>query len=133
MAEISRHTSRSTDHICVGNSAVVVTGSYNIGSQRICKARIEVYIYDVNTPANSDFAVFEIFFLRGGNGAVIRRTVAVIPFVLPGTLSGSAVTSALVNGPAGNGNTIETRFTNPSTGNRSIRVITDFHLITIQD
>lgn len=133
MAEVSHHGAKVVDQLCVGNSAVIVTGSYNIGQSRLCKVKVEAYIYDTATPANSDFGEFIIFFRRFTNGAAIVRSVSLVPFTLPGTLAGSAVSSALINGAAGTGNTIVTRFTNPSTGNRSIRVISDFQLITIQD
>lgn len=133
MAEITHHMNRSTDQTCVGNSTSVVTGSYNIGINRICKIRVEAYIYDTAAPSNMDYGIFEILVSRATGAAVIRRSVTIVPFVLPGTLAGSTVSSALVNGPAGNGNTIQTTFTNPSTGGRSIRVIGDFKLITIQD
>jgi hypothetical protein len=130
MANIQRHDNKVTDQTCVGNSTTVVTGSYNIGQNRLCKVRVELYIL---SGASIDFGVYEILFVRGTNGASITRSVAIVPLVFPGVTAGASVGVSLVNGPAGNGNTIQTTFTNPASGNRTIRVISDFLLKTIQD
>lgn len=133
MALFTKHPPISSDQVCIGNSSVIVTGHYNVGTLRLCIVKVLAVILDANAPSNIDYGEFTIFFRRFNNGVAIIRSVADTPFSLPGTLAGSTVGSRLINGPAGNGNTIETIFTNPPSGNRSIRVIADFSLTTIQD
>lgn len=120
---INNHDAKETDQSSV-NGATVVTGTYNVGTNKIGRAEIEAWIYDEGAPANIGYGRFVICFHRYGGNAVIDSTDAVIPLKTPGTLAGSSV------GASASGMTIKTTFTGPV--GKTVRVIGAFRLLTIQ-